>query len=208
MIIHTTCNDLFNYISISFTCKEHQAGKLFFYSKAIINKILSRGRSYITADDVFKPADPEEETPDFDYGEPQIDALIDDLIALNNSNHKTTNQEKLYAIISEAYHLDENSRFLSYFKVLDYLSRNQKIEKGESRFSKFLPALNQETKDKLTKSIPEPIEFHEIIECIRKVRNAMIHPAATIKGNSINYKIGTMTEFQKNLIEEITGFKI
>lgn len=60
-------NDMFHYMSISFSCTNSEIGQTLQYSRSLVNKILSKGNSYISADDVFKPAGLNDDLIEDDY---------------------------------------------------------------------------------------------------------------------------------------------
>ncbi|WP_350606645.1 hypothetical protein [Pseudoalteromonas sp. MER144-MNA-CIBAN-0113] len=202
-------NDMYHYISISFSCKETKASAIFQYSKVLINKILSKGNSFIMPDDVFKPDDTTDEwEDDFGFDQPSLNDLVDDLMGLEGTEHKSKNRSKLFSLVAEAYRFKEDARFISYFKVLEYLGRRHQAQNGESKISKYLCNMDEEFKAQVMQKVGDGLEYDKVVECMRILRNMIVHPTVKFPSNTTIYPMKKIVCFQKILISELIGFDL
>jgi hypothetical protein len=198
-------NDMFHYISISFSCEEAKVAAILQYAEALINKVLSKGASYLTPDDVFKP---ESDSDDLYFDQPSLTDLISEFKSFHKSIHTSDNDYKLYQLIANSYNLKDDLRFIPYFKILEYLSRNQKIANSESRFSKFLSGMSDDFKQEVVSKVDGNIVFDDMVEYIRATRNVLTHPAAKYKKGTVFYPFKKSVAFQRALISKIVGFEL
>ncbi|UKA03972.1 hypothetical protein [Photobacterium damselae] len=119
-------NELCHYLSISFSCKEKEAATTLFYAQALVNRILSRGGSFILPDDIFKPDDVDDQDEFAFIDDPTLGSLIRDFQGFEEENHTPVMDDTLYRLIAKSYHVKEELRFISYFRIIEYLSRKQK----------------------------------------------------------------------------------
>lgn len=203
-------NDMFHYISISFSCKSTKVASIFQYARSLVNKTLSRGNSYISPDDVFKPSESSDDQDDFcDFDQPSLSELILELQEMKGNEFNTKNMTKLFSLIADSYHYNENGRFISYFKILEYLSRKHKITKsGESKISKYLCSIDTDIKVKIISGLETDVEYDSIVEYMRNLRNMIVHPTIKLKNGSVIYPMKTVLAFQKKLIEHLTEFSL
>lgn len=202
-------NNMYHYISISFTCKSTKVAPIFQYARSLVNKTLSRGNSYISPDDVFKPEESSDELDDLlDFDQPSLSELILDLQKINGSDFKPQNMAKLFSLIADSYHHDENGRFISYFKILEYLSRNHQVSKGESKISKYLCDIDSDIKKEMIAKLEINAEYDVIVEYMRILRNMIVHPTVKLKNGSATFPIKIVLAFQKNLIEHFSKFEL
>lgn len=204
-----TDNDMYHYMSISFSCIETKVSAVFQYSKFLINRTLSKGNSFIVPDDVFKPNENSDEWEDnFELEQPSLTELVDDLMNLEGTGHKSNNRSKLFSLISQAYHFKGDERFIPYFKILEYLGRKQLSHNGESKISKYLCGLDDEFKIKVMQEVDESLEYDKVVECMRILRNMIIHPTVKLPSNIVLYPIKKIVCFQKVIISKLTGFDL
>ena len=196
-----TDNDMYHYMSISFSCKETKVSAVFQYSRVLINKILSKGNSFIVPDDVFKPDDNSDEwEDDFEFDQPSLTELVADLMNLEGTEHESRNRSKLFSLVAQTYHIKEDSRFIPYFKVLEFLGRNQPIRNGESKISKYLCGMDEELKIQVIQEVDDSLEYDKVVECMRILRNMIIHQTVKFPSNTALYPMKKIVCFQKVLI--------
>lgn len=204
-----TDNNMYHYISISFTCKKTKVNAIYQYSKTLINKILSKGNSFIVPDDAFKPNETiSEGEDDFEFDQPSLTDLVDDLMKLEGTAHKSKNRDKLFSLLAEAYSFKEDSRFMQYFKVLEYLGRSHPTQNGESKISKYLCNMDEKFKAQVIQEVGDRLEYDKVVECMRILRNMIVHPTVKPPRNTTIYPIKKIIRFQKNLISKLTGFDL
>lgn len=202
-------NDMYHYISISFICKETKVSAIYQYSKVLINKILSKGNSFIVPDDVFKPDETTDEwEDDFGFDQPSLTDLVDDLMRLEGTSHKSKNRSKLFSLLAEAYRFKEDSRFMSYFKVLEYLGRRHPAKNGESKISKYLCNMDEKFKAQVIQEVGDGLEYDKVVEDMRILRNMIVHPTVKFPRNTTVYPMKKIVCFQKKLISKLTGFDL
>lgn len=201
-------NDMFHYISISFTCQKNKVGAVFQYARSLVNRVLSKGNSFLSPDDVFKPIGQSEDFDDVVFDEPSLSELIDELLKIQGGEYKSGSREKLFSLISKSYHHEESKRFFSYFKILEYLARKQKIENKESKISKFLCNIEPELKSKVVDGLEGNVKYDDLVEYMRNLRNMIIHPTVKIKSGIPVFPVKTVLEFQMKLITNLTGFSL
>lgn len=204
-----TDNDMYHYISISFSCRETKVGAVLHYSKSLINKILSKGNSFIVPDDVLKPNENSDELEDdFEFDQPSLTQLVADLMNLEGTEHNSKNRSKLFSLVAHAYQFKEDLRFIPYFRVLEYLGRNQPIRNGESKISKYLCGLGEEFKVKVMQEVDDSLEYDKVVECMRILRNMIIHPTVKFPSNTVLYPMKKIVCFQKVIISKLAGFDL
>lgn len=202
-------NDMYHYVSISFSTKETKAAAVLQYAQALVNRVLAKGNSYLSPDDVFKPdSDSDDLDDDFGFDQPSLSELIGEFQDFNNSSYISKNNDKLYELIAKAYKIKEELRFIPYFKILEYLARNQKSSNGESKFSKFLTEMNINFKQEVVSELGENIIFDDMVEYIRNTRNVLTHPTAKYKKGTVYFPLKKSVEFQRLVISKIVGFEI
>lgn len=202
-------NDMYHYISISFSCKDTKAAAILHYANALVNRVLSKGDSYLSPDDVFKPeSDSDDWIDDPFFDQPSLTELISDFQSFGGSAHISNNDDKLYQLIAKAYKLKDDLRFIPYFNILEYLARNQKVSSGESRFSKFLSGMSPEFKLDIISKVDENIVFDDMVEYIRNTRNVITHPTAKYKKGTVYHEMKVAVLFQRILISKIVGFEL
>lgn len=202
-------NDMYHYVSISFSTKETKAAAVLQYAQALVNRVLAKGNSYLSPDDVFKPdSDSDDLDDDFGFNQPSLSELIGEFQDFNNYSYISKNNDKLYELIAKAYKIKEELRFIPYFKILEYLARNQKASNGESKFSKFLTEMNIKFKQEVVSELGENIIFDDMVEYIRNTRNVLTHPTAKYKKGTVYFPLKKSVEFQRSVISKIVGFEI
>lgn len=201
-------NRVYHYLTISFECKHSKVNQILQYANALVNKLLSKGNSYITPDDVFKPDTDNDDLFLDDSNVPSLSELIAELIDLREYKYRTKGDAKLFSLVASTYHIDEKKRFFSYFKILEYLSRKQKKSRNESKFSNYFHGLDLQIKNSIINDVGNGVVYDDMIDYIRNLRNMMVHPAAKEKFNPSKYSMTTVVRFQKNLIEHLIGFKL
>lgn len=199
-------NEMFHYLTISFNSNEHLVNKVLQHTRSIINSAFSKNKSYIIPDDVFKP------TNDDDLDELlETNSLTDAISSLKNldkTNHISREDQKLFELIANSYQVEEKKRFIVYFRILEYISRKQKYRPGKSAFSTYYYNLNNTIKNKTIEALDEKISFNEMIEYIRNLRNLMIHPVYKIPVNIKRFPMREVVKFQKELIHQLTRYKL
>ncbi|MUJ39716.1 hypothetical protein [Aliivibrio fischeri] len=202
-------NNMYHYISISFSCKETKAAAILQYAQALVNRVLSKGDSYITPDDVFKPESSSDDwDDDLGFNEPSLTELINEFQDLNGVNHISKNDENLFRLITRAYNIKEDLRFISYFRIIEYLASNQKVLKGKSQFSTFLLEMSKEFKQDVVSELDKDIEFDDMVEYIRNTRNVLTHPTAKYKKGTVFYSFKKSVAFQRIVISKLVGFEL
>ncbi|MFQ1692716.1 hypothetical protein ACK38U_09425 [Aeromonas veronii] len=202
-------NNLYHYISISFSTKETKALAILQYAKALVNRILSKGNSYLSPDDVFKPeSDSDNLDDDFGFDEPSLTELVDEFQSFKTSCHHSNNDYKLYDLIAMSYKIKKESRFMSYFKILEYLARNHKVSNGASKFSKYLFDMDINLKQEVVSELGGNVTFDDMVEYIRNTRNVLTHPTAKYKNGTVLFPFKKSIDFQRVVISKIVGFKI
>ncbi|AXW96611.2 hypothetical protein QMT04_05090 [Cronobacter sakazakii] len=203
-------NNTYHYISISFSSKPSKLVSLIQCSKFLVNRTLSNGNSFIIPDDIFKPYDSTDEDnseDDFMF-RPSLTETIENLQNLKNKTIYCGNESKLYELISKSYEVEEEYRFIPYFKVLEHLSRKQKTLRSESKISKYLSGMSIDFKNQVVNDTRCELEYDVVIEYMRCLRNMIVHPNIKPSSKMTVYPIKKMIFFQKILISKITNISL
>jgi hypothetical protein len=198
-------NDLYQYISIRFNSKLEKINSILPYCICLINKVLSKKKSYLIEDD-FLNKNTDDDTLSF-QDDVDVKDIHRDLFHLNGKKY-TTNPKTInvYQKIALAYKAPYDSRFFIYFQILENYSKKQKIAQGESQFAIFYKRQNTSLKNKVS-SKAAVINFDDMIECIRSIRNSIVHNNGLSWDNK-TYPMIKILKFQEELIKAMSYFDI
>lgn len=168
-------NVLVNIYSIKFELNNKKKDIILENIERVVNSSLSEIECYINKELVFI------ETENFEddlYNEDQFEHDENIINALNNKNVEVNyliENSLLIELLNNMYRINRKKRFLVYFKIAEFFTNKSNVKKGESRFIAYYSKKNESYKNLIVSNLSEKIEYGEILEYIRVLRNFLIH---------------------------------
>ena len=198
-------NVFVNIYSIKFESYNKKKDIILGNIERVVNSSLSEIECYINKELVFI------ETENFEddlYNEDQFEHNENIINALNNKNVEVTyliENSLLIELLNNMYRINRKKRFLVYFKIAEFFTNKSNVKKGESRFIAYYSKKDEAYKNSILSNFSEKIDYSEILEYIRVLRNFLIHPDEKCREKYSKVKKFKLTDvlfFLEKLIEK------